>query len=86
MQYREETHREYAILFGGGDKEPQHYKEQEDAGDSIGSKYGWYCLIHRMAGGDILKMDKVVGLNVNTCLNFLSYTKDLELNEELNRK
>jgi len=39
-----------------------------------------------MAGGDILKMDKVVGLNVNTCLNFLSYTKDLELNEELNRK
>jgi len=28
----------------------------------------------------------VVGLNVNTCLNFLSYTKDLELNEELNRK
>ena len=86
MQYREETYREYAILFGGGDKEPEHYKEQPDSGDSIGSKYGWYCLIHRMAGGDILKMDEVVGLNVNTCLNFLSYTKDVELTEELNRK
>jgi hypothetical protein len=86
LQYRQETYREYAILFGGGDKEPEHYKEQEDAGDSIGSKYGWYCLIHRMAGGDILKMDDVCKLAVNTCLNFLSYTRDVELTEELNRK
>jgi|TARA_R110000751_G_scaffold5013_1_gene23677 hypothetical protein len=39
-----------------------------------------------MAGGDILKMDEVVKLDVNTCLNFLSYTKDVELTEELNRK
>tara|TARA_R110000803_G_C11804859_1_gene299882 strand:- start:258 stop:377 length:120 start_codon:yes stop_codon:yes gene_type:complete len=39
-----------------------------------------------MAGGDILKMDAVTELNVNTCLNFLSYTKDVELTEELNRK
>jgi hypothetical protein len=39
-----------------------------------------------MAGGDILKMDEVVDLNVNICLNFLSYTKDVELTEDLNRK
>ena len=86
MQYREDTYREYAILFGGGADEPEHYKEQPDSGDDIGTKYGWYCLIHRMAGGDILKMDAVTELNVNTCLNFLSYTKDVELTEELNRK
>ena len=39
-----------------------------------------------MAGGDILKMDAVTELDVNTCLNFLSYTKDVELNQELNKK
>jgi hypothetical protein len=39
-----------------------------------------------LAGGDILKMDEVCGLKVNECLNFLSYTKDVELTEELNRK
>jgi len=39
-----------------------------------------------MAGGDILKMDEVCKLTVNTCLNFLSYTKDVEITEELNRK
>jgi hypothetical protein len=39
-----------------------------------------------MAGGDVLKMDAVSKLEVNTCLNWLSYTKDVELNEELNRK
>jgi hypothetical protein len=86
LQYRDECHREYAILFGGGAEEPEYFKEQQDKGDSIGSKYGWYCLIHMLAGGDILKMDEVCGLKVNECLNFLSYTKDVELTEELNRK
>jgi hypothetical protein len=39
-----------------------------------------------MAGGDVLKMDDVSKLDVNTCLNWLSYTKDVELTEDLNRK
>lgn len=82
MRYREDTHREYAIIFGEPGKEP----EQEDSGDNIGSKYGWYCIIHRMAGGDILKMDEVVMQPVNSALNWLSYTKDVELNEDLKRK
>jgi hypothetical protein len=86
LRYREDTHREYAIIFGDGEPEPEHYKNQPDSGENIGTKYGWYCLIHRMAGGDLLKMDEVVMQTVNTCLNWLSYTKDVELNEELNRK
>jgi hypothetical protein len=39
-----------------------------------------------MAGGDILKMDEVVMQPVNSALNWLSYTKDVELNEDLKRK
>tara|TARA_R110000787_G_scaffold160064_3_gene273820 strand:- start:747 stop:866 length:120 start_codon:yes stop_codon:yes gene_type:complete len=39
-----------------------------------------------MAGGDLLKMDEVVMQPVNSALNWLSYTKDVELMEELNRK
>ena len=85
MRYRNETHREYALIFSEGGGENTEEKSYADNGD-IGTKYGWYCLIHRMAGGDLLKMDEVVMQPVNSALNWLSYTKDVELMEELNRK
>jgi len=47
----------------------------------IGIKYGWYCFIHRMAGGDLLKFDAITKLKVNECFNWLSFTKDIELEE-----
>jgi hypothetical protein len=34
-----------------------------------------------MAGGDLLKMDEVVMQPINAALNWLTYTKDVELNE-----
>ena len=81
MRYREETHRAYALIFEEAKKEPEHYKNDKEKGDSIGSKYGWYCLIHRMARGDLLRMEEVTMQPVNSALNWLSYTKDVELNE-----
>lgn len=39
-----------------------------------------------MAGGDILKINDITKLNVNSALNWLSYTKEIELEEERNRK
>ena len=88
MQYREVLYRDYAGLFGEKDKEPEHYKEQPDdrKGDSIEERYGWYCLIHRLAGGDFLKMDKITNMSLSACLNWLSYTKDVQQQEELNNK
>ena len=83
MQYREQTYKNYALLFGGGEQED---KEQTTEGATIGSKYGWYILIHKIAGGDILKMNKVTKEGVNTCLNWLAYTKEVELEEERNKK
>ena len=80
MRYREETHRAYALIFEEKKKEPEHYENDKKEGDSIGSKYGWYCLIHRMASGDLLRMEEVTMQPVNSALNWLSYTKDVELN------
>lgn len=34
----------------------------------------------------MLKMNKVTKENVNTCLNWLAYTKEIELDEERNKK
>tara|TARA_R110002167_G_scaffold232539_1_gene437741 strand:+ start:372 stop:488 length:117 start_codon:yes stop_codon:yes gene_type:complete len=38
-----------------------------------------------MAKGDLLRMEEVTLQPVNSALNWLSYTKDVELNEDLNR-
>lgn len=38
-----------------------------------------------MAEGDILKMDKITKEKVNTCFNWLSYTKEIELEQERRR-
>lgn len=38
-----------------------------------------------MADSDILKMDKITKLKVSQCFNWLSYTKELELEQERRR-
>jgi len=43
-------------------------------------------LIHKIAAGDMIKMNEVVKEKLTTCLNWLSYTKEVELEEERNRK
>lgn len=39
-----------------------------------------------MAGGDLTKMDEITELSIYSCLNWLSYTKDVELEQERNTK
>ncbi len=87
MQYREQTYKEYAILFGDEREREQKSdrdidKNNENEGDTIGSKYGWYCLIHKMAGADILKMEEVTKQSLSAALNWLSYTKEIEMEQE----
>ncbi len=38
-----------------------------------------------MADSDILKMDKITKLKATSCFNWLSYTKELELEQERRR-
>ena len=59
LHYREQTYKHYAIIFGGGEQSIEEEEEYQAEGATIGSKYGWYILIHKIAGGDMLKMNKV---------------------------
>ena len=88
LSYREETARQYAIIFGDREQEPKYYKDEPTINEveTIGSKYGWYAIIHRMAGGDILKINEITKIDINSALNWLSYTKEIELEEERNRQ
>ena len=82
MQYREKIYREYGIIFGEEDLET----EEGSIGVTISDKYGWYIMIHKIAEGDFLKIDKVVKEPITAALNWMSYTKEIELEQQRNNK
>tara|TARA_R100000655_G_C3000062_1_gene194274 strand:+ start:17772 stop:17915 length:144 start_codon:yes stop_codon:yes gene_type:complete len=43
-------------------------------------------IIHKIGGGDMIKMDEVTKRKLTECLNWLSYTKELELEEARQNK
>ena len=49
----------------------------------MAKKWGWYQIIHRLADGDITKMEAVETIYIDVALTFLSYEKDLELQEKV---
>ena len=46
------------------------------------SKWGFYPIIYNLAGGDILKMEKVTKVKIYESLTFLSYQQDLFILEK----
>ena len=82
MQYREKIYREYGIIFG----EEDSGTEEGSIGLTIADKYGWYIMIHKIAEGDFLKIDKVVKEPITAALNWMSYTKEIELEQQRNNK
>ena len=82
MQYREKIYREYGIIFG----EEDSGTEEGSIGITISDKYGWYIMIHKIAEGDFLKIDKVVKEPITAALNWMSYTKEIELEQQRNNK
>ena len=71
MQYREKIYREYGIIFGEEDLET----EEGSIGVTIADKYGWYIMIHKIAEEPI-----------TAALNWMSYTKEIELEQQRNNK
>lgn len=88
MQYREKIYREYGIIFGDGETESESESEADNdrIGTTIADKYGWYIMIHKVADGDFLKIDKVTKAPITAALNWMSYTKEIELEQQRNNK
>lgn len=77
LQHSKGISHHYAALFrdGGG--------EENDKAQTVAKKWGWYQIIHRLADGDITKMEAVETIYIDVALTFLSYEKDLELQEKV---
>jgi len=43
-------------------------------------------MIHKVADGDFLKIDKVTKAPITAALNWMSYTKEIELEQQRNNK
>lgn len=45
-------------------------------------RWGWYMMIDRLAGGDILKHEDVTRLNFIQCLNKLAFLKEKDAEDK----
>lgn len=61
----------YPEVFGTGEGGDDY-----SAGANFGSKWGWYQSIHKLAGGDVFKLEEVTRLSFHKCMTFLSYEKE----------
>ena len=62
--FRSELVEQFPRLFNGvGEESPL-------------ARYGWFNVLHSLANGDILKIEKVEGEPISKVMFFLQYTKD----------
>lgn len=50
------------------------------------SEYGWFAILDTLAGGNILNMEKVVALELNTCLIKMSLDTDKAVEHNLEQR
>jgi len=60
----------------GRDDEEGDFDSEDDESNGLDSRWKWYSLIEKLAGGDITKFDNVFKENYIGCLNLLSYWKE----------
>jgi hypothetical protein len=76
-RWRLSMYKVYSALFGLND--PQGDDPHEH--DRMHIPRGWYALMVRLAGGDLLKMEGVASQPVKAALNMLAYQKEEDLKE-----
>jgi hypothetical protein len=76
-KWRLSMYKGYSALFGLNDPHGDDPQTQ----DRLQVARGWYALMVRLAGGDLLKMDGVAEQPVKAALNMLAYQKEEDLKE-----
>ena len=71
LQFRDGLGNIYGEVFGEGGNENADNEQR-----NFSEKWGWYSTIEELTGGDVTKIETVVGLNMHTCLNNLCYKID----------
>lgn len=46
-------------------------------GDSVSKKWGWYDILFKMAGEDVLRLEAVTKLPIEVALQHLAYMNDV---------
>lgn len=79
MEFRERTIESFAVVFDGQVEESNSDNGNMIATDETFSKrWGWFGVMYRLTNGDISRLGQIVGMELYTCLTWLSYEIDLE--------
>ena len=64
--YRRQLDERFSQLFSGAGK-----------ADLIAEKWGWYVIIHRLAGGNPLYIEAATEIEIESAFTYLAYEQDL---------
>lgn len=53
--------------------------------EAFAARWGWFGVMYRLTGGDIIKLEPIAKLELYTCLTWLCYETDLELTNKRQR-
>lgn len=74
MDFRKQIVEDFAIVFDGVSTE----NNPLDIASGFQEKWGWFGVMYRLTGGDIIKLTAVTKLSLKECLTWLCYESDLQ--------
>ena len=79
--FRDRIVEDFAIIFDAS----AEGNEDAVASESFGEKWGWFGVIHRLCGEQIVNLERITSLGLLECLTWLSYETDLNLQSKVKR-
>ena len=59
--------------------------EDAIATESFAEKWGWFGVLHRLCGAEIVNLERITNLGLLECLTWLSYETDLHSQNKVQR-
>jgi hypothetical protein len=80
LDFRNGVLEDFAIVFEGSGNSNDGGVVTED----FAEKWGWFGVMYRLTGGEIINLQNITELSLLECLTWLSYEADLESNRQVN--
>tara|TARA_R100000093_G_C1899841_1_gene59537 strand:+ start:125 stop:382 length:258 start_codon:yes stop_codon:yes gene_type:complete len=74
LDFRKRIVEDFAVVFNAESNED----DKRIVSESFAEKWSWFGVMYRLAGGQIVNLDKITRLNLLECLTWLSFETDLE--------
>ncbi len=92
MDFRKRTIKSFATIFDGEAESGNLIGEEDretmgrNTDEAFSERWGYFGLMYRLTGGDVLKLEKVAELQLYVAFTWLCYETDLEITNKNQRR